>query len=341
MTATMKSPPEQFSLEPAGEPTRTRFFALFQSRSGGVIAALAILIVFGSFFADGFLSGPNLLNVGQQISLVGIMAVGMTFLIITGEIDLSVGAIYALSSVITGLAITNGVSWPVAVLLGVVVGALCGLFNGVLTVYLSLPSFIVTLGTLSIFRGVMLLTTGGSPISLDSSLSEVASFAVLGSARPFGVPIQLIMFTTIAVIGGLVLAFTRFGFHVYAVGGSRESARLTGVPTDAVRLAAFCITGALSGVAGIVGLAFLLYVQGTSGTGLELLVITAVIVGGTALFGGSGTILGTVAGVALIGVLQNVLILGGVSSFVQTIVVGAVIIIAVALDTWLRRRRRT
>ena len=140
--------------------------------------------------------------------------------------------------------------------------------------------------------------------------------------------------------------FQRRRFEVSTDSTSRqlfddEIARLTGVPTDAVRLAAFCITGALSGVAGIVGLAFLLYVQGTSGTGLELLVITAVIVGGTALFGGSGTILGTVAGVALIGVLQNVLILGGVSSFVQTIVVGAVIIIAVALDTWLRRRRRT
>ncbi|MDZ4831036.1 MAG: ABC transporter permease [Phycisphaerae bacterium] len=341
MTSTKTSPPEQFSLEHTGEPLRLRFFAILQSRSAGVIAALAILIILGSFLSDGFLDGANLLNVGQQISLVGIMAVGMTFLIITGEIDLSVGAIYALSSVITGLAITSGVSWPIAVLLGVVVGGLCGLVNGALTVYLNLPSFIVTLGTLSIFRGVMLLTTGGSPISLDSSLPEVASFAVLGSARPFGVPIQLILFTTIAVIGGLVLAFARFGFHVYGVGGSRESARLTGVRTDAVRLAAFCITGALSGIAGIVGLAFLLYVQGTSGTGLELLVITAVIVGGTALFGGSGTILGTVAGVALIGVLQNVLILGGVSSFVQTIVVGAVIIIAVALDTRLRRRRRT
>jgi ribose transport system permease protein len=149
---------------------------------------------------------------------------------------------------------------------------------------------------------------------------------------------QLIVMLVLVAVGGFVLRFTRFGYHVYAVGGSREAARLCGIAVGRIRIISFVIVGALSALAGIAGLSFLLYVQGTTGTGLELLVITAVIIGGAALFGGSGTMLGTVVGVFLIGTLQNVLILAGISSFWQTVVIGVVIIAAVALDTWVRKR---
>src|SRR5690348_17210490 len=307
-------------------------------REIGVIAALLSLCAYGVFGTSGFASQQNLLNVGQQVSLIGMMAVGMTFVIVTGEIDLSVGSTYALASMLVGLMLSHGVNWIVALLLGLGVGAGAGLVNGIVTVGLGLPSFIVTLGTLSVFRGIALLVTNAAPVSLDQTKANIASFSYLGEGRPFGVPMQLIVMLSIVAAGGFLLRFTRFGYHVYAVGGSREAARLCGIAVARTRIISFAIVGALSALAGVTGLSFLLYVQGTTGTGLELLVITAVIIGGAALFGGSGTMLGTVVGVFLIGTLQNVLILAGISSFWQTVVIGVVIIGSVALDTWVRKR---
>jgi ribose transport system permease protein len=323
--------------QPLQRPGKAVLRTLTQ-RETGVVAALLLLCTVGTFATDGFLVGENLLNVGQQVSLIGIMAVGMTFVIITGEIDLSVGSIYALSSVVAGLMLQDGTHWILAVFAAIAVGAAAGLVNGLITVGFGLPSFIVTLGTLSVFRGISLLITDGAPISLDDTLPNIASFSYLGLGRPLGIPMQLIFMAAVAIVGALVLFFTRFGFHVYAVGGSREAARLCGVAVGRVRVLGLVIVGALSGLAGVLGLSFLLYVQGTTGAGLELLVITAVIIGGAALFGGSGTMVGTVVGVLLIGALQNILVLGGVSSFWQTIVIGVVIVAAVAFDTWLRRQ---
>ena len=314
---------------------------LVRQRELGVILALLALCVYGAVGTDGFSSSDNLLNVGQQASLIGIMAVGATFVIITGQIDLSVGSIYVLASMVVGLLLQHQVNWVLALLVGVGVGVVAGLVNGLLTVGLGLPSFIVTLGTLSVYRGIALLMTNAAPISLDATVPNVGHFSYLGTGRPAGIPMQLILMLAFVLLGGLALRFTRFGFHVYAVGGSPEAARLCGISTARVRIVAFVIQGATAALAGIVGLAFLLYAQGTTGAGLELLVITAVIIGGAALFGGSGTMLGTVVGVLLIATLQNVLILAGVSSFWQTIVIGVVIIGSVALDTWVRRRRGT
>ena len=240
----------------------------------------------------GFSSSDNLLNVGQQASLIGIMAVGATFVIIAGEIDLSVGSIYVLASMVIGMLLQSGMNWVLALVIAIGVGALAGLVNGLLTVGLGLPSFIVTLGTLSVFRGIALLMTNAAPISLDQTIPNIEAFSYLGTGRPFGIPMQLILMLVVAVLGGFLLRFTRFGFHVYAVGGSREAARLCGIPTARIRVLTFVIQGALAALAGVVGLAFLLYAQGTTGAGLELLVITAVIIGGAALFGGSGTMLG-------------------------------------------------
>lgn len=318
--------------------TRGRLARILAQRELGVIVALAALVLYGTIGTDGFSSTDNILNVGQQASLIGIMAVGMTFVIVTGEIDLSVGSIYVVASMVVGTLLKHEVHWLLAVGGGLLMGALCGAINGALTVGLKLPSFIVTLGTLSVFRGSALLMTNAAPISLDRTVPNIERFAYLGVGRPFGVPMQLIVMLVVMFVAGLALRLTRFGYHVYAVGGSREAARLCGIAVGRVRISCFVILGVLSALAGTIGLAFLQYAQGTTGTGLELLVITAVIIGGAALFGGAGTMLGTLVGVLLIATLQNVLILAGISSFWQTIVIGVVIIASVGLDRWVRER---
>jgi len=325
---------------PAPTVTQRAVRALLRQREIGVIAALAALCLYGALGTDGFASRANLLNVGQQASLIGIMAVGMTFVIISGEIDLSVGSIYVLASMIVGTLLEHGVNWIVAVAAGILTGALCGAVNGALTVVLKVPSFIITLGTLSIFRGTALLMTNAAPISLDRTIPNIGAFTRLGTSRPGGIPMQLLIMIGVALLGGFLLHATRFGFHVYAVGGSREAAHLCGIPVVRLRIAAFMLSGATAGLAGTIGLAFLLYAQGTTGSGLELVVITAVIIGSAALFGGSGRMLGTVIGVLLIATLQNVLILAGISSFWQTVMIGVVIIASVAVDTWARGKQR-
>lgn len=313
---------------------------LLHAREAGVFAALVLLFILGSVLSPSFLQTGNLLSVGQQISQIGIMAIGATFVIVNGEIDLSVGSIYALSAISTGMAIAAGLAWPVAVIIGLLVGVVAGLLNGLAVVLLGVPSFIVTLGSLSVFRGVTLLISDGAPISLSASDPGVAEFNLLGQGRLFGViPMQLLIFAVIAAIGVILLSRSRLGFNTYAVGGNQEAARLVGIDVKGVKLAAFVLSGLTAAVAGVLGLSFLSYVQGVTGTGLELTVISAVIIGGAALFGGSGTMWGTIIGVAFIGLLQNILNINGISSFWQTVVTGLVIVAAVAADTWQRRRK--
>ncbi|MFF2023133.1 ABC transporter permease [Streptomyces sp. NPDC058171] len=326
-------------------PAPAREFALplrrlLHAREAGVFAALVLLFLLGTVLTPGFAQSDNLLSVGQQIAQIGIMAVGVTFVIVNGEIDLSVGSTYALSAISTGMLISDGWAWPLAMGAGLAVGALAGLLNGLAVVVLGVPSFIVTLGTLSVFRGIALLISDGAPISLSSSQSGVAEFNLLGQGELFGViPMQLVFFAAVAAIGVVLLARSRFGFNSYAVGGNREAARLVGVHVNRVKLTAFVLSGFTAGLAGVLGLSFLSYVQGVTGQGLELTVISAVIIGGAALFGGSGTMWGTVIGVAFIGLLQNILNIRGISSFWQTVVTGLVIVAAVAADTWQRRRK--
>lgn len=313
---------------------------LLKLREAGVFAALILLFILGVVLSPSFVQPSNLLSVGQQVAQIGIMAVGATFVIINGEIDLSVGSIYALSAITTGMAITAGTPWPLAILLGVVVAALAGLLNGLAVVLLGVPSFIVTLGSLSVFRGATLLISNGAPISLSSEQPGVAEFTLIGQGRLFGViPMQLLIFAAIAAIGIVLLSRARLGFNTYSVGGNQEAARLVGINVKRVKLTAFILSGITAGIAGVLGLSFLSYVQGVTGTGLELTVISAVIIGGAALFGGSGTMWGTIIGVVFIGLLQNILNINGISSFWQTVVTGFVIVAAVAADTWQRKRK--
>jgi ribose transport system permease protein len=334
-TAPAAPPVAKTATDRAGSPLH-RFL---RAREASTFLALVVLFALGTLIAPGFVGTDNFLTVGQQIAQIGIMAIGVTFVIINAEIDLSVGSIYGLGAVVCGLLMTSDVAWPLAALGGIAAGAVAGLLNGLMTVGFGIPSFIVTLGTLSVYRGVTLLLSGGSPISLSSNDPGVAEFNLLGQGKLFGLlPMQLVLFALVAVVGMIVLSRSRYGFNTYAVGGSAEAARLCGIHTGRVKVAAFTLSGTLAGLAGVLGLSFLSYVQGVTGTGMELTAISAVIIGGAALFGGSGTMLGTVIGVAFIGVLQNILNLRGISSFWQTVATGAVIILAVAADTWLRKR---
>lgn len=329
---------------PAPAIDRLSIARLLRAREACVFIALLVLCLFLSFATDGFLTSLNLLNVGRQISLLGIMAVGMTFVLISGEVDLSVGSTYAFSGLAAGMTIIAGYGLMPALALGLMTGVVIGLINGVLSTYGRLPSLIATLGMLSIVRGAALILTNGQPVTVNlrngAQPDVLAAFTGMGQGYLFGtVPMQLVFFVVIAAIAWFILSYTNFGFRVFAVGGSAKAARVSGISVNAVKIWAFVLMGLLAAVAGILGLAFLPSSQaGRTGLGLELDVIAATIVGGASLSGGEGTILGTILGVLIIGVMRNGLVLMGVSPFVQELMIGLVIIIAVGIDKWTSRR---
>jgi ribose transport system permease protein len=323
---------------------RLNLARLLRAREAGVFIALLVLCIFLSFATDGFLTSLNLLNVGRQISLLGIMAVGMTFVLISGEVDLSVGSTYALSGLVTGMLIIGGWTLAPALAAGLASGAVVGVINGILSTHGRLPSLIATLGMLSIVRGAALILTNGQPVTVNlrnGALPDVLeSFTAMGQGYLFGVvPMQLVFFIIFAAVAWIILSYTNFGFRIFAVGGSAKAARVSGISVNTVKIWAFVLMGLLAAVAGILSLAFLPSSQaGRTGLGLELDVIAAAIVGGASLSGGEGTILGTILGVLIIGVMRNGLVLMGVSPFVQELMIGLVIIIAVGIDKWTSRK---
>lgn len=317
----------------------------FRGRETGVLVALLVMCIALTLLNDRFLTSTNLLNIGRQVSLLGIMAVGMTFVIVSAEIDLSVGSTYAFGGLATGMSILAG--WPLAaaVLLGIACGAVIGVVNGLLSTYGRLPSLIATLGTLSMVRGLALIVTDGRPVTVNerngADPGTLAAFEWMGQGTLGGVPMQLVFFVLVAAAGWALLARTGFGFRVFAVGGSAKAARVSGISVNGVKIWAFTLMGSLAAFAGILSLAFLPSGQaGRTGLGLELDVIAATIVGGTSLAGGEGTILGTILGVLIIGVLRNGLVLMGVSPFAQEFLIGLVIVVAVAIDRWTTPARR-
>lgn len=318
---------------------------LLAARETGVFIALLLMCIFLSLATPSFLSVRNLLNVGRQVSLLGIMAIGMVQVLVAREIDLSVGATYALSAIITGLLLLQ--QWPLGVCLaaGLLSGILIGLINGLLSTYGQLPSFITTLGMMSVVRGAALLITDGKPVTVNEAFGAnpeaLKVFYFLGQGRLFDViPMQLVFFILVIILGWFLLSRTVFGFRLYAVGGSDKAARVSGIRVFNTKITAFVIIGFLCAVAGILSLSFLPSAQaGRTGVGLELDVIAAPIVGGASLAGGEGTILGVILGVFIIGVLRNGLVLMGISPFWQEMAIGAVIILAVGIDKWTRARR--
>ena len=329
-------------------PTALRWvpLRLLRARKSGVFIALFVLCVFLSFATDGFLTSVNLFNVGRQISLLGIMSVGMTFVLISGEVDLSVGSTYAFGGLLSGMFIIAGYGADVVAFASAFSpDAAIGLINGLLSTYGRLPSLIATLGMLSIVRGAALIMTNGQPVTVNvhnGALPDVLSaFEFMGQGYLIGVvPMQLVFFAAIAAVAWVVLSSTNFGFRVFAVGGSAKAARVAGINVNRVKISALILMGALAAFAGILSLAFLPSGQaGRTGLGLELDVIAATIVGGSSLSGGEGTILGTILGVLIIGVMRNGLVLMGFSPFVQELMIGLVIIIAVGIDKWSTRIR--
>ncbi len=318
----------------------------FRGRETGVFVALMVMCLALTLLNDRFLTPTNLLNVGRQVSLLGIMAVGMTFVLVSGEVDLSVGSTYAFAGICAGMTIIAGAPLILALLVGLGIGAMVGLINGILSTYGRLPSLISTLGMLSMVRGAALILTDGQPVTVNerngADPTTLAQFEFLGQGYLFGViPMQLVFFILVAILGWVLLSRTSFGFRVFAVGGSVKAARVSGINVYAVKIWAFTLMGTLAGFAGMLSLAFLPSGQaGRMGVGLELDVIAATIVGGTSLAGGEGTILGAILGVLIIGVLRNGLVLTGVSPFAQEFLIGLVIVIAVAIDKWTTTQRR-
>jgi ribose transport system permease protein len=296
-------------------------------RPYALYGAFAILLVVFSFASPWFLSIDNFLNIGRQTALVSIVAIGMTFVIIARQIDLSVGSSLALSGMSAALAMAYvGDNWIIGAIAGIGTGAIVGAINGVVTTRLSIPSFLVTLGTLSAARGLALMVTTTKPVIITND----SFIAIFGEGDIAGVPVPII-WTVLAVIAGiLLLHYSVFGRQIYAAGGNPTAALYSGINTRRVTTLAFILTGALAGLAALVLSARSHAARPDVVQGLELDVIASVTLGGCSLFGGRGFVLGTLLGSLIIGTLNNGLVLLGVSSSLQLVIKGAIIVAAVA-----------
>jgi ribose transport system permease protein len=307
-----------------------------RARQFGTLIGLVALSGVLWILTPHFLTLSNLLNVAEQTSINAIVAVGMTFVILSGGIDLSVGSIVAVSGVVLGMALRDEQPLALALLAALVTGSICGLLNGLLVSFGNLPPFIVTLGMMSIARGAALLITEGRPVSGFQS-----SFRLLATGRIGFIPAPVVATAIVYIAAHFVLTRTTFGRYVYAIGGNEEATRLSGVAVRFHKTMIYAVSGLMSAAAAIILTARLNSAQPIAGMMYELDAIAATVIGGTSLMGGEGTLGGTLVGALIMGVLRNGLNLLGVSSFLQQIVIGAVIVVAVLLDTVLKRKHRT
>ncbi len=313
------------------------------------LAGLVVLAIVFSIVSQSFFTVSNALTVALQVTSIAYLGIGATCVIITGGIDLSVGAILALAGVIAALAVKTGVPVAVGMLAGVLVGVACGGINGLCVTLLKLPPFIATLGMMLLARGVALQITDAKAIGgLGESFAELGNGSLLRVVRidsdgfpdilfP-GIPYPVLLMVVLAIAVAVLLGRTRLGRHIYAVGSNREAARLSGVNVPGVTLFAYVLSGGLAGLAGCVLASRLVTAQPSEGLMYELDAIAAAVIGGTSLTGGVGTISGTVIGAFVIGILRNGLNMGGVSAFVQQIVIGLVILLTVWIDQMRHRR---
>lgn len=328
--------PEQLRMhkKPGNGASRTRYFdRIANSSTTPITLALILVCVALSAVHDRFATTGNLINILTQSSVVGIAAVGATFVIITAGIDLSVGSNIAISGMVAAVYASGTGNGVVAVLLAVLVSVAMGAFNGVSVAWLGLAPFIVTLATLGMGRGLTLqMSKGQSVYNLPDS------FNWIGSASVFGIPIALILMFLVFAIGFAMLRFSTFGHRVYAIGGNREAARLSGINDKRTLFYVYSFAGLCAGLSAVVLVGRLGSATPNAGSGLELQVIAAVVIGGTSLLGGKGSMLGTLVGTLLIGVINNGLTLMNVSPFWVQFVQSAMIFIAVLLDAYNVRR---
>jgi len=302
------------------------------------VPALSLLVLCIAFAlsTNTFLTVRNLVNVVDQLTVLGIMAIGMTAVIVIGGIDLSVGSVLALSMMVMGwMSNVVGIPMPIAMVAALIIGALSGAVSGLLITRANLPAFIATLATMSIGRGIANLITDGSQI-----VGYVPWFSALSINRYMGVlSVTVALFIVVTICAGLYMKYRANGRALYAIGGSPEVARLAGIPVKRITVIVYAVSGLLAGLAGVVMSTRLDSSQPSGGLGYELDTIAAVVIGGASLSGGVGSIWGTLMGVLTIGVLRNGLNLLGVSPFVQQIVIGTVIVLAVAVDSNKRKAR--
>ncbi len=294
----------------------------------GIYIAFLGLFVFLSFSSPSFLTTQNILNILRQSSMNGIIAVGMTFVIVTGGIDLSVGAIVALAAVAaTSFAHPDTYPLFVPVAVGLAVGTIAGAINGMVIARGAIAPFVATLGMMTIARGAGLVFSSGRPII---NLSD--EYNGIGGGQFLGIPIPVYLFAGVVLIGIFLLRFSKFGRHVYAVGGNEQASKLSGLNIGAIKVAVYSLSGLFAGFAGVVLSSRVMTGSPVAGVGYELDAIAAVVIGGTSLAGGAGSIFGTIIGTLIIGVMNNGLDLLNVSSYFQQIVKGVIIIAAVLLD---------
>ena len=297
-------------------------------KSGSVIGLVALFVVI-SCLNSSFIEPSNLKNLLRQVSINALISFGMTFVILTGGIDLSVGSILALSSVLMGSFIKSGNNPIVGIVLACVMGAVLGAVNGLVITKGKVAPFIATLATMTIFRGLTLVYTNGNPIS---SLTESEAFHSFGQGYFLGLPVPAIMMLLMFAVSYFILHKTTLGRKTYAVGGNEKVSFIAGIKIDRIKIFAYTITGFLCGMAGAILTSRLNSAQPTAGTGYELDAIAAVVLGGTSLSGGKGRIAGTIIGALIIGTLNNGLNILNVSSFYQQVVKGIVILLAVLMD---------
>lgn len=301
---------------------------------GGIFLSLVVLCVVFSLTNDRFLSVANFTNILQQVAVIAITAFGMTWVILLGEIDLSVGSIIAVAGMVGAQVIGLGWGFAPALTLTLAAGALLGLFNGVLTAKLLLPSFIVTVATMSIYRGLVSLPTGGAP-----EMNMDPTWIAIGANSFLGVPIIIWIVAVFFVVNHVLLAHTTFGRKTYLTGGNREAALYSGINVNAIKIKIFMISGLMAAISGILLSSRLYSAQTNAGLSYELDAIAAAVLGGTSLSGGVGTMVGTLIGALIIGVLNNGMNMLSVPYFYQLIVKGLVILVAVYLDVRSKQRQ--
>ena len=295
----------------------------------GPLFGLLLLIVVLTLLNPNFLTVSNLLNVLRQVSISGLIAFGMTFVILTGGIDLSVGSTLALTGAVAASLIASGTDPIIAMGVALVLGLILGAINGIIITKGRVAPFIATLATMTVYRGLTLVYTEGKPVS---GLGDSVAFQMFGKGYFLGIPVPVITTILAFVVLYLILHKTNFGRRVYAVGGNEEASKLSGINTDRVKIWVYAITGLLASVSALILTSRLNSAQPTAGESYELDAIAAVVLGGTSLTGGRGWIFGTLVGVLIIGVLNNGMNLIGVSSFFQHVVKGVVILLAVMID---------
>jgi ribose transport system permease protein len=297
----------------------------------GTLGIFLVLVVVATFWSDVFLTKTNILNVLRQVaSGAGIMAVGMLFVILTRGIDLSVGSVAALGSVLSAYFVAfSGFSVATSVVLVVLTGALCGLVTGAFVAYLRLPSFVMSLAMMAIARGLSLIISEGRPIPVGDGGAALTAF---GSGFLFGIPQPVILMFAVFIVGGVVLNFTRFGRVITAIGSNEDAVRLSGIAVPRYLTSVYVISGALAGVAGIISTSRTGVGSAQVGVAAELNVIAAVVIGGASLMGGRGGAINTFLGVLVMGIIANIMNLGGVPGYHQQVYMGLIIVVAMLLQ---------